>query len=384
MVALLSMFRVRIALCSALLIFLLGFWVKISGHDYHAYLPTRIARPNAVIFILLAPNRITQALVALQNVEDRFNRRLKYPIVLFTAEDEVDFITNEVRTKANWITEGRATFATTMKESWDIPPWMDQTRVKSSMDSIGFSFGYRAMCRFYSGFFWKHPALASYEWLWRLDTDIQFHCDVPYDPVERLIESKSVYGFVQVNYDATWVQPSLASNVSQFMYENRHLIPADANQHFVWKGDQAVTKAMSGAGNNEDWTGACMYNNFEISHRSVWESEIYTKHFLSLLTLLALLTDNFVGFFYERWGDSPIHSYGLAMSLRQDQAMQFNDLGGVNYQHQAGEYECPELQRCACIKDSASRSRSFLQFIYIRLSRFSFQISTTIYTRMES
>ncbi|TFK35773.1 nucleotide-diphospho-sugar transferase [Crucibulum laeve] len=337
-------FRIRIVFVSAFLIFLLGFWAKLAGHDYHAYLPTRIRRPNGVIFILLAPSRITQALVALQNVEDRFNRRLKYPIVLFTAEDETEFITEEVKSKVNWITEGRASFATTTKESWEVPPWMDQDRVRNSMETIGFSFGYRAMCRYYSGFFWTHPALASYDWLWRLDTDIQFHCDVPYDPIERLIEKHAVYGFVQVNYDATWVQPSLASNVSQFLYENQHIIPPDANQRFVWKGDDGAAKAMAGAATSEDWTGACMYNNFEISHRSVWESNIYTKFFEHL--------DKAGGFFYERWGDSPIHSYGLAMSLRQDQVVQFKDLG---YQHQAWAYECADLDRCACVKDGVSK-----------------------------
>jgi mannosyltransferase len=110
MALLFSNIRIRIILCSALLIVLLGFGAKYSGRDYNAYSLSRIRQPNAVILILLSPSRITQAVAALQNVEDRFNRRLKYPIVLFTAEDEVHFITDEVRAKVRWITEGRATF----------------------------------------------------------------------------------------------------------------------------------------------------------------------------------------------------------------------------------------------------------------------------------
>ncbi|KDR70699.1 hypothetical protein GALMADRAFT_103088 [Galerina marginata CBS 339.88] len=234
------------------------------------------------------------------------------------------------------------------KEAWEVPAWMDESRVKSSVDTIGFSTNYRAMCRFYSGFFWKHPALAPYEWLWRLDTDIQFHCDVPYDPVERLIQRKAVYGFVQVDHDVISVQPSLAPNVSQFLYENRHLIPTDTNLHFVWKGDEGVAKAIAGTANSDDWTRASMYNNFEISHRSVWESQLYTKFFEHL--------DGAGGFFYERWGDAPVHSYGLAMSLKKAQAVHFNDLG---YQHQGLAYNCPGLARCACIEDNASKGGSF-------------------------
>jgi mannosyltransferase len=50
--------------------------------------------------------------MALLNIEDRFNRRLKYPYVLFLAEDEIGVITDEIRSKINWITEGRASFGT--------------------------------------------------------------------------------------------------------------------------------------------------------------------------------------------------------------------------------------------------------------------------------
>lgn len=115
MAAFLANTRLRLLACGLFLVFLFIFWANLSGHDYKTYIPPIKSlgghkRPNAAIFILLAPSRITQALVALQNVEDRFNRRLKYPIVLFTAENEVQYITDEVRAKAGWITEGRVSF----------------------------------------------------------------------------------------------------------------------------------------------------------------------------------------------------------------------------------------------------------------------------------
>lgn len=83
-----------------------------------------------------------------------------------------------------------------------------------------------------------------------------------------------------------------------------------------------------------------MQNNFEISHRSVWESDIYTRFFNFLdqaggeylFCFGAVQTADrrhYPGFFYERWGDSPVHSFGLAMSLRKDQVVQFRDLGFV-------------------------------------------------------
>ncbi|KAF9465879.1 nucleotide-diphospho-sugar transferase [Collybia nuda] len=305
-------------------------------------------RPNGVIFILVSPKRITQALMALYNVEDRFNRRLKYPYVLFTAADEADAITAEIREKVDYITEKRATFAIVQPEAWGIPAGLDKSLVDESIHKIGFTIGYRSMCRFYSGFFWRHPALAQYEWLWRLDSDIEFHCDIPYDPIERVIEQKGLYGFVQASLDASWVQPTLASNVSRFLASHASSLPPDANHEFVWKGPEGAAKALMGSAGSDDWSGMTFYNNFEISHRSVWESGVYTKFFEAL--------DNAGGFFYERWGDAPVHSYGLAMTLRKDQVVHLGDLG---YQHQKWPYECPiKLERCACINDEAALSTS--------------------------
>lgn len=36
----------------------------------------------------------------------------------------------------------------------------------------------RNMVRFHSGFIWKHPAVASFEYLWRLDEGARFWCDL--------------------------------------------------------------------------------------------------------------------------------------------------------------------------------------------------------------
>jgi len=210
------------------------------------------------------------------------------------------------------------------------------------------------MCRFYSGFFWKHPALQPYDWFWRLDTDVEFHCDINYDPIERLVENNALYGFVQVSDDADWIQPSLVSNVSAYMASVHNgeqsldrdgktplTFPDEANHAFAWRGKEGIEKAMRGKAENSDWTHRCMYDNFEISHRSIWESEIYTRFFEYL--------DHAGGFFYERWGDAPVHSFGIAMTLRKDQAFQLKDTG---YQHQGWEFQCPtQSSSCTCVQE---------------------------------
>jgi hypothetical protein len=75
-----------------------------------SYLSKQTHKPNGVIIMLVSPSRITQMTMALYNIEDRFNRRLKYPYVLFNSEGEVSAVTDELKAKVDYITEGRATF----------------------------------------------------------------------------------------------------------------------------------------------------------------------------------------------------------------------------------------------------------------------------------
>ncbi|KAF9266974.1 nucleotide-diphospho-sugar transferase [Marasmius fiardii PR-910] len=317
-----------------------------SRSSFHPkdYLYPGPTHKNAAIYILVPPSRLHQATIALRSTENSFNRRLKYPYVLLMTEEELTEVTEEMRGKIDWITEGRATFAALRNEDWHVPETLDKSRIEKSLQTIGFSSNYRSMCRFNSGLFYRHPALSKYDWLWRLDTDIEFHCDVPYDPIQRMIDAKALYGFVQISGDADYVQLSLATNVSHFLATHSHIIPRDANLGFVWHSSQSIEKALSGHGTNDDWNKMCMYNNFELSHRSVWESEVYARFFDFL--------DEAGGFFYERWGDAPIHSFGVSMALRKDQVLQFNDMG---YQHQGWPYECPESSaRCTCRKEGAA------------------------------
>ncbi|KIJ48935.1 glycosyltransferase family 15 protein [Sphaerobolus stellatus SS14] len=307
------------------------------------------SKPNAVIVMLVSLSRINQALVALRNIEDRFNRRLKYPYVLLTEAN----ITEEVHGKVRWITEGRAKFADLPSDMWGPPAFLDPERIKVSLQTIGFTLGYRSMCRFFSGFFWRHPAIAKYDWIWLLDSDIKFHCDVVRDTRVDLsgftlvfdLGLEAVRSFHKdagckcvISPDTPFVQPSLPSNVSSFLASRSHLIPEGVNHAFQWHN---VNKALRGEAGVNDWTLMNFYNNWEISHRNLWTSPVYTAFFEYL--------DKIGGFFYERWGDAPVHSFGVSLSLRPEQVIAFTDMG---YEHQEWPYECPAIEQCTCVRDA--------------------------------
>ncbi|KAG6900628.1 hypothetical protein C0993_007303 [Termitomyces sp. T159_Od127] len=75
-----------------------------------SWTPHRDKRPNGVIFMLLPPSRVRQVTLALKNVEERFNRRLKYPYLLFMVEGEYDEVTEVQKERIDYITQGRAKF----------------------------------------------------------------------------------------------------------------------------------------------------------------------------------------------------------------------------------------------------------------------------------
>ncbi|KAJ4154717.1 alpha-1,2-mannosyltransferase ktr1, partial [Fusarium falciforme] len=59
----------------------------------------------------------------------------------------------------------------------------------------GDSISYRHMCRFESGFFYRHPLMDDYDWYWRVEPDIKLHCDIDYDVFKFMKDNKKKYAF---------------------------------------------------------------------------------------------------------------------------------------------------------------------------------------------
>ncbi|MCL6404056.1 hypothetical protein EXT66_22760, partial [Pectobacterium carotovorum subsp. carotovorum] len=59
--------------------------------------------------------------------------------------------------------------------------------------------------------------------------------------------------------------------------------------------------------NNEEYNMCHFWSNFEIAKISVFDNDIYNAYFKYL--------EDSEGFWRERWGDAPVHSLGLALTL---------------------------------------------------------------------
>jgi mannosyltransferase len=65
-------------------------------------------------------------------------------------------------------------------EHWDIPPWVNHheledalARMKNEGVKYADNVSYHQMCRWNSGFFYKHPALDGIKYYWRVEPGVK-------------------------------------------------------------------------------------------------------------------------------------------------------------------------------------------------------------------
>jgi len=175
----------------------------------------------------------------------------------------------------------------------------------------GGSLPYRNMCRFNSGFFFRHELMMKYDYYWRIEPNVKFYCDLHYDPFLFMQDNKKVYGFTISLPEYGETIETLWDTTKDFMKQHPELIAKDNAMKFLSDdGGQTYNRCH-------------FWSNFEIGDLNFWRGTAYTKFFEHL--------DKTGGFYYERWGDAPVHSIGAALLARKDQIHFFNEVG---YKHE--------------------------------------------------
>lgn len=93
-----------------------------------------------------------------------------------------------------------------------------------------------------------------------------------------------------------------------------------------------------------------VWSNFEIGDLDFFRSEAYAAFFDHL--------DASGNFFYERWGDAPVHSIGVALLLPIEQIHYFHDIG---YYH-VPFWNCPDTPLNSELKCTCQREQAFGKF----------------------
>jgi len=181
----------------------------------------------------------------------------------------------------------------------------------------GGSLPYRNMCRFNSGFFFRHELLAKYKYYWRVEPDVTFFCDLDFDPFLYMQDHAKVYGFTISLPEYGETIETLWKSVREFMEQNPDLIAPNNAMNFL-SDDRGVT-----------YNRCHFWSNFEIADLDFWRGEAYMKFFEHL--------EKAGGFYYERWGDAPVHSIGAALLAPKDKLHFFHEIG---YRHEPFQH-CP-------------------------------------------
>ncbi|EPY54250.1 alpha-1,2-mannosyltransferase [Schizosaccharomyces cryophilus OY26] len=285
-------------------------------------------KENATLLTLAKNSELFEIVKMVLNYESKFNGKYRYPWVFLNNEPFSETFKNTIAR----LTSGPVYFGEIPREQWDMPDSIDTERAEASWGSMamrGIIYGgkksYRQMCRYYSGFFWKHPLLDSYKYYWRVEHDSNLLCDIRKDPFTELRQRNKTYGFVITIKEIAATIPSLWNTTMEFVETYPELLAP--NNLWDW-----ISKDQG-----KDYSLCHFWSNFEIADLDFFRSDAYQKYFDYL--------DNSGGFFYERWGDAPIHSIALSLFLDKNQIYFFKDIG---YEHSPIVY-CPDNNKhCSC------------------------------------
>lgn len=319
-------------------------------------------RMNAT-FVMLARNSDLPGVVSsINSLEKHFNRHFNYPYT-FLNDEPFDEKFKETILK---LTSANVEFGTLEKDTFGFPGNVDVDAAREAIASQGdrgIMYGdtesYHHMCRFFSGFFYKHPLLLKYQWYWRVEPDVAFTCDISYDPFYYMEENGKIYGYVVALKELEDTVPNLFRYTSAYRRNNnltsnmwKFFLDAPKKENYdISRKDPTVGLSFSSHLNamidssysaetssmeGESYNMCHFWSNFEIANFKFFRNEQYENFFRTM--------DATGGFWTERWGDAPFHSLAAGLFLSKEQVHYFRDLG---YRH-SDIHHCGQSLGCNC------------------------------------
>ncbi|KAL9106873.1 MAG: hypothetical protein Q9227_008120 [Pyrenula ochraceoflavens] len=277
-----------------------------SEGENHNYNPENSNSPrlNATLLSLVRNRELHELLPTMRELEAHWNHKFNYPWTFFNDEP----FTEEFKKQTQAATKAQCFYHTIPSEHWDAPSWISEELYKESSailkeNDVQYSgmISYNKMCRWNSGVFYKHPGLEHIRYYWRVEPKVRFFCDIDYDVFRYMQDHNKTYGFNINLYDSPESIPSLWPETIKFLAHHPEYI--HPNNAMSWLSDKD--------GRPDHWEKAHGYStchfwsNFEIADLNFFRGQAYEDYFNHL--------DRAGGFFYERWGDAPVHSIALGL-----------------------------------------------------------------------
>lgn len=144
-------------------------------------------------------------------------------------------------------------------------------------------------------------------------------------------DHNKTYGFVINIYDSPQSINTLWPQTQAFLTNNPHTL--HQNNALPWLTNARTRPLHNSIANG--YSTCHFWSNFEIASLDFFRSDTYTAYFDHL--------DQAGGFFYERWGDAPVHSIALALFEDRNKIHWFKDIG---YEH-IPYFNCPNSPKCS-------------------------------------
>lgn len=287
-------------------------------------------RDDSVIFILCRNSDKDAMKATLLNFEQQFNQHHNYPYIFLNDKDWEEGFKTEISN----VVSGTVEFGKVPKEDWDMPEQIDVEKAKknwTAMKKQGVLYAdiesYHNMCRFYSRKFFLHPLTLKYKYYWRVEPGVKFHCPIDEDPFEVMENNGYEYGFTIILKEQMESIPSLWEATKRFL--NIHKLESlneDDGSHLRFTFDE-----------NGSYNGYHFYNNFEIAAFEFFRSDQYREYVEYL--------EKVGGFYYERWGDAPVHTLAVVLFMNKKKVYFFEKIG---YTHDYYTH-CPRnTKNCDC------------------------------------
>ncbi|KAL4402033.1 alpha-1,2-mannosyltransferase [Malassezia pachydermatis] len=174
-------------------------------------------------------------------------------------------------------------FGLVPQEHWSYPSWIDQDKAASQRKKMheaniiyGGSESYRHMCRFQSGFFWRHPLTyeLGLEYYWRVEPDIKIFCDVDYDPFLFMQLNNKAYGFTMSIHEYPLTIPTLWDETKKFVQAHPEYVAPDNAMGFITDKPNNIADST--------YNMCHFWSNFEIGDLRFWRGQQYMDYFTTL------------------------------------------------------------------------------------------------------
>ncbi|ODV88598.1 glycosyltransferase family 15 protein [Tortispora caseinolytica NRRL Y-17796] len=304
-------------------------------------------RANATILSLVRSKEVNELVMTMKEVEETFNHKFNYPWTFLNDEP----FTEEFKKLTSEATNSTVYYETIPANHWNMPDFVSKElaiaagqRMLQQGVQYANMMSYHNMCRWNSGLFYHHPRLQQFKYYWRVEPNTHYYCDIDYDLFRYMEDNEKTYGFTISLYDDPNSIVTLWNTTMDFLSDHIDYLHPNSALGYLLDNSRPDHNKIAGYSTNHFWS------NFEIGDMDFFRSEPYTQFFNAL--------DVAGGFYYERWGDAPVHTIGLVLFEDKHKIHWFRDIG---YRH-IPFINCPNSPKCKnrCPTGDTYEGASFL------------------------